>query len=139
MHQELGFEVKLDQPYEQAIETVTAALKTQGFGVLTRIDVQATLKEKINAEFRPYAILGACNPPLAHRALSHAPEIGLLLPCNVTVEESGPGQSLVRFVNPQAMLQGIGPSDDVVLAEVAADALQRFQRIIEGLKQSQPM
>ena len=139
MQQELGFEVKLDQPYEQAIETVTAALKTQGFGVLTRIDVQATLKEKINADFRPYAILGACNPPLAHRALSHAPEIGLLLPCNVTVEESGPGQSLVRFVNPQAMLQGFGPSDDVVLAEVAADALERFQRIIEGLKQSQPM
>jgi uncharacterized protein (DUF302 family) len=65
--------------------------------------------------------------------------MGLLLPCNVTVEESGPGQSLVRFVNPQAMLQGFGPSDDVVLAEIAADALQRFQIIIESLKQSQPM
>ncbi len=139
MHQKLGFEVKLDQPYEQALETITAALKTQGFGVLTRIDVRATLKEKINADFRPYAILGACNPPLAHRSLSHAPEMGLLLPCNVTVEESGPGQSLVRFVNPQAMLQGFSPSEDTVLAEVAADALQRFQIIIEGLKQSQPM
>ncbi len=139
MHQKLGFEVKLDQPYEQALETITAALKTQGFGVLTRIDVRATLKEKINADFRPYAILGACNPPLAHRALSHAPEMGLLLPCNVTVEESGPGQSLVRFVNPQAMLQGFSPSEDTVLAEVAADALQRFQIIIEGLKENQPM
>lgn len=138
MEQELGFTVILETPYEQAIEVVTAALKTQGFGVLTRIDVRATLQEKLGVDFRPYAILGACNPPLAHRALSRMPEIGLLLPCNVTVEESAPGQSLVRFINPQAMLQGLTPAGDAVLAEVAADALRRFKRVMEALAQDQP-
>src|SRR5690606_20567519 len=100
---ELGYTLALPQPYEQALGTVTAALKTQGFGVLTRIDVRATLKEKLGEDFRPYTILGACNPPLAHKALTAAPEIGLLLPCNVTVEQTQPGQSLVRIANPAVM------------------------------------
>ena len=104
MKLQLGFEVEINQSIDQAIDTVTAALKTQGFGVLTRIDVQATLKEKINADFRPYVILGACNPPLAHQALSTDPWIGLLLPCNVTVEAVDSHRSLVRLTDPGAMV-----------------------------------
>ena len=104
MNLQLGFEVELNQSFDQAIDTVTAALKTQGFGVLTRIDVQATLKEKINADFRPYVILGACNPSLAHQALSTDPRIGLLLPCNVTVEAVDNRRSLVRLTDPGAMV-----------------------------------
>ena len=85
----LAFEAKLAQPHDRAIETVTAALKSEGFGVLTRIDAHTTFREKLGVEFRPYSILGACNPPLAHRVLSHRAEAGLLLPCNVTVEADG--------------------------------------------------
>jgi uncharacterized protein (DUF302 family) len=80
MTDELGFEVRLDLPYEAAVEKATAALKTEGFGVLTRIDVKATLKEKLGEDFKPYAILGACNPPLAHRSLSTDSWVGLMLP-----------------------------------------------------------
>ncbi len=103
MNMQLGFEVKLNQPFDQAVETVTAALKTQGFGVLTRIDVQATMKEKLNADFRPYTILGACNPPMAHQALNIDPWIGLLLPCNVTVETVD-NTSLVRLTDPGVLI-----------------------------------
>ena len=94
----LAFEVQLHEPYFRAVEQVTAALKAEGFGVLTRIDVHTTLKEKLGQEFRPYTILGACNPQLAHRALSRRAEAGLLLPCNVTVSpdwlgsETGPDE-----------------------------------------------
>ena len=95
--------MQLSDPYEQALEKVTAALKTEGFGVLTEIDVRATLKKKLDKDFRPYAILGACNPPLAHKALQNDPIIGVLLPCNVTVEANQQG-SLVNLVNPKVML-----------------------------------
>lgn len=103
MNQQLGFEVLLDQPFDQAVETVTAALKTQGFGVLTRIDVQATLKEKLNVDFRPYTILGACNPPMAHQALTADSWVGLLLPCNVTIETVN-HSSLVRLTDPGVLI-----------------------------------
>jgi uncharacterized protein (DUF302 family) len=128
----LGFEVRLNLPYEQALEAVTAALKTEGFGVLTRIDVKATLKEKIGEDFRPYAILGACNPPLAHRALSTDPEVGLLLPCNVTVEADPAGGSVVRLVDPQAMMQ-VGVAGQPALEQVASQARQKFERIAQSL------
>ena len=95
--------VHLDLPYEQAIERVTAALKEEGFGVLTEIDVKATLKKKLDADFRKYVILGACNPPLAYRALSTELEIGLLLPCNVIVYEEN-GGSVLSIVDPVSML-----------------------------------
>ena len=106
----LACEVKLAQPHDRAIETVTAALKSEGFGVLTRIDAHTTFREKLGVEFRPYSILGACNPPLAHRVLSHRAEAGLLLPCNVTVEAEGSG-SLVRIGDPDVMLSvgGMAP------------------------------
>ena len=94
-----GFGRKVSYPYDEAIEKTKAALKTVGFGVLTEIDVKKTMKEKLNADFRRYTILGACNPPLAHKALSTDLEIGLLLPCNVVVYEEGEG-SVVRIMDP---------------------------------------
>ena len=133
MSNDLGFEVTLQQPYEQALETVTAALKVEGFGVLTRIDVKATMKEKLGADFRPYAILGACNPPLALKALSNDASAGLLLPCNVTVEALDTGSALVRIIDPEVMLQ-VGPvADNPAIKEVAAEAKARLQRVAAAL------
>ncbi|MEN8132921.1 MAG: DUF302 domain-containing protein, partial [Pseudomonadota bacterium] len=111
----IGFEVSLDQPFEQAVEIVTAALKTQGFGVLTKIDVKATLKEKLDKDFRPYVILGACNPALAYRALSQSAEIGMMLPCNVTVEADGAEASIVRVSDPDVFMQVGKFKDDEVM------------------------
>jgi len=86
---EMAYDVRLDTSYDESLERVINALKEEGFGVLTRIDVHDTFKEKLGVEFRKYAILGACNPPLAHKALSARPDAGLMLPCNVVVEEVG--------------------------------------------------
>ncbi len=134
INEQLGFEVRLNQPFEQAVELVTAALKTQGFGILTRIDVHATLKEKLGVDFRPYVILGACNPPLAHRALEYQSAMGLLLPCNVTVEQSEADQSLVRLTNPLTLLTSAGNPNDPVLKEIATDALNKIQGAVAALK-----
>lgn len=131
MTTELGIRVKLNLPYEQAIQKATEALRAEGFGVLTEIDVQATLKKKLNADFRRYIILGACNPPLAHRALSANLDVGLLLPCNVIVYEEDDG-TVVSAVNPMEML-GI-MKDDQVLCDVAGEATARLARAIESLK-----
>ena len=128
----LSFEVELAQPYDRAIETVTAALKAEGFGVLTRIDVHTTLKEKIGAEFRQYAILGACNPTLANRALSHRAEAGLMLPCNVTVEAAGEG-ALVPIADPDVMLSIGGMDQDPTLRAVATEARARLSRAADAL------
>jgi uncharacterized protein (DUF302 family) len=126
-----GMRTRVSAPYDQAVAQVTAALKAEGFGVLTTIDVQATLKQKLDVEFRRYVILGACNPPLAHRALTTELEIGLLLPCNVIVyeDESGTG-SVISIVDPHAMLgTGINPS----LAPVADEAAARLRRVLAAL------
>ena len=128
----LAFVAKLDQPFERAIETVTAALKAEGFGVLTRIDAHSTFKEKIGVEFRPYVILGACNPTLAHRAISHEAEAGLLLPCNVTVEAAGTG-SVVRIADPDTMLSIGGMDQDPTLRAVANEARVRLSRVAGAL------
>lgn len=133
MAEEIGFEVRIDQSYEAALEKVIAALKVEGFGVLTSIDVKSTLKEKLNADFRPYVILGACNPPLAHRALSQDAVAGLLLPCNVTVEEESEGKSVVRLANPEALLTIGSLEGDPVLLEVAQEARARLERVAEAL------
>ena len=136
MTQELGFEVHLDLPYDAALDKVIAALKSEGFGVLTRIDVQATLKEKLGEDFRPYAILGACNPPLAHRALQTDPVVGLMLPCNVTVEADPAGGSLVRIANPEMMLSVGTLEKNDVLREVASTARAKLERVAEALLES---
>jgi len=134
MSEELGFEVNLDVSYEAALEKVTTALRAEGFGVLTHIDVQATLKEKLGEDFRPYSILGACNPPLAHRALSTDSWVGLMLPCNVTVEARDQGGTLVRITNPEMMMQAGGLEGNETLRGVAAEARARLERVAGDLR-----
>lgn len=137
MADQISFAVKLDQDYEKAIEAVSAVLKEEGFGVLTEIDVKATLKKKLDADFRRYIILGACNPALAHQALQTEPLVGLMLPCNVTVEEIEDGGSLVNFLNPKAMLTGHpGFAQNANLKEVAAQAYDKFERAAAALKET---
>ncbi len=126
-----GFGHKLDIPYEQAVEAVKAALKSEGFGVLTEIDVRKTMKEKLGAEFRPYVIVGACNPPLAHQALSSDLDIGLLLPCNVVVYQEGAG-SVVKAMDPEAAL-GVVPVEG--LRPVAAQAKAKLERALAKVGQ----
>jgi uncharacterized protein (DUF302 family) len=129
---ELGVHVQLNQPYAVALERVKAALKAEGFGVLTEIDVQETLKKKLNQDFRRYIILGACNPPLAHRALQADLDVGLLLPCNVVVYETGEGESVVGLVNPMAMAAMF---TDPTFADIASEAQQHFERVAAALKE----
>lgn len=124
-----AFRTILDLPYEQAVERVIVALKEEGFGVLTEIDVQATLKQKLGADFRRYVILGACNPRLAHQALNIELEVGLLLPCNVIVYEED-DRSVISIVNPVSML-GVVENPD--LGVVAQEAWTRLQRVSESL------
>ncbi len=134
MTEAIGFEISLERPYEQAIEDVTNALKTEGFGILTKIDVKATIKEKLNKDFRPYVILGACNPPLAHRALSHNPEVGLMLPCNVTVEAKDTGGALVRVANPRTYMEVGKFHEDSELRNIADEAHAKLLRVIDVLE-----
>lgn len=126
----LGITVHLKTDYDTALTKVTEALKVEGFGVLTEIDVQATLKKKLDVDFRPYKILGACNPPLAYRALQAAPEVGLLLPCNVTVTEVEPGTVEVSLVDPLAML-GVAARPE--LKPIADEARARLERVAAAL------
>lgn len=132
MSDELAFTVSLDLPYDEAVERTIAALKAEGFGVLTRIDVKATLKEKLGEDFRPYVILGACNPPLAHRALSSDELVGVMLPCNVTVEAQDDG-TRVRIANPEAMLTTGPLGENAELAAVALEARTRLERVAGAL------
>ncbi len=125
-----AFRARLDLSYEQAVDKVIAALKEQGFGVLTEIDVKATLKKKLDIDFRKYVILGACNPPLAHRALSADLDIGLLLPCNVAIYEDE-GASIVSIADPIAML---GLADKAGVEPVASEARERLQRVLKALE-----
>jgi uncharacterized protein (DUF302 family) len=124
--------ITLDIPHQDAIDAVTAALATQGFGVLTTIDVRATLKAKLGEDVEDYTILGACNPALAHQALSTDPEIGLLLPCNVTVRQAG-GHTLVQAVDPAELLAMTGNAQGTELADVARDASARLHAALDSL------
>ena len=124
-----GFGITLQIPYEVAIPRVKEALKAEGFGVLTEIDVRRTMREKLGADMEPYIILGACNPPLAHRALEQEPDIGLLFPCNVVVRSEGKG-SRVEVADPQAMLGIVGNEE---LNAVAVEAKRRLQRVVSSL------
>ncbi len=132
MTEMIAFKTKLDVPYDQAVELVTSALKEQGFGILTQIDVKATLKQKLDQDFRPYVILGACNPPLAHRALQADPAVGVMLPCNVTVEQDGQG-ALVSIANPEMMLSVGQMAENPQLREVAAEARARLESVQASL------
>lgn len=126
-----GMRVDLSVPFEQALEQITASLQQEGFGVLTTIDVQQTLKKKLDRDFRKYVILGACNPPLADRALHAELEIGLLLPCNVVVYEREAGTSTVAAMAPLPAMGMIGNPE---LESVAREADQRLRRALERLE-----
>jgi uncharacterized protein (DUF302 family) len=123
--------VELPVSYEEAIEKATMALKTEGFGVLTTIDVKQTMKQKLDKDFRKYTILGACNPPIAYRALSTETEIGLLLPCNVIVYETEPGHSVVAAVAPLATMGRVG---NEALAPVGIEVDAKLRRVLASLE-----
>ena len=120
----------LDASFDEAIERTEAALKTEGFGVLTRVDVQKTLKAKIDIDFRPYTILGACNPELAHQALLLEDKVGTMLPCNVIVQQKGDGTVEVAAINPVASMQAI---DNPQLKLAAAIVREKLSHVIEAL------
>lgn len=126
-----GFGTRLDCPYGEAVDRAKAALKEQGFGVITEIDVQATLRQKLGAAFRPYVILGACNPSLAQRALQADLGVGLLLPCNVVVYDNDDGTSSVEALDPRAALGIVG--DDPAIAAVAQEASARLRTALASL------
>ena len=130
MDTKFGFGKTVEVGFEEAVDTVTEELGKEGFGVLTEIDVQATLKKKLGEDMRPYKILGACNPPLAHQAVSAVPEIGLLLPCNVLVRENDEGKVRVSFMDPGAVL---GLVDNADVEPLAAEVKKRLERVLDAL------
>lgn len=130
MDTRFGFGTVVSTSFDETIANVTAALKTEGFGVLTDIDVAATMKAKLDKDMPPYRILGACNPVLAHQAISAEPEIGLLLPCNVVVRALDDTRTRISFMDPEAVLQLV---DQPGVEELAADVKARLQRVMAAL------
>lgn len=129
---EYGIRTVVSLPFDEAVAKTKDVLQEQGFGVLSEIDMQAKLKEKVGADIGRYLILGACNPPLAHKAVQAEPEIGLLLPCNVIVYENPAGETVVSAVDPEGMMMVVGDNPNVV--EVGQDAKKRLTAAIEKLK-----
>ncbi|MBU2499124.1 MAG: DUF302 domain-containing protein [Proteobacteria bacterium] len=125
------FSKTVDIPFEAAVQKVVEALKQEGFGVLTEIDVQATLKKKLDVDFRPYKILGACNPPFAYKALQAERMIGAMLPCNVIVQEAGEGKTEVAAVDPVASMQAIG--NNVDLKEIAEKVRLKLKAVVDQM------
>ncbi len=131
MRTQLGMEVTLDTTFNEAVARVTEALKAEGFGVLTEIDVKETMKKKLGEEYVPFKILGACNPQIAHKALTIAPEISLLLPCNIVVREVTRNTTAVSIVDPIEMMNFVGRPE---LQTVANEARSRLERVAASLR-----
>lgn len=127
---ELGIQKVIKVGYDQALIDVPEVLKSEGFGVLTEIDVHDTLKKKLGVEFRRYKILGACNPHLAHQALSHSLSVGVMLPCNVVIYESDSGQAIVEVIDP---LKTIAAQGDKTLAALAQTVREKLVRVLDRL------
>jgi len=125
-----GIQKTLDLPFDEALAKIPEALKAEGFGVLTEIDVQATLKKKLDVDFRRYRILGACNPPFAHRALQHSLDVGMLMPCNVIVYETDDRKTVVSAVDP---MQTMAAQGDPAMRPLAEEVRQKLQRVIDSL------
>jgi len=130
MNTKYGFGKTVASSFDAAVEKVTQELQKEGFGVLTDIDVKATLKKKLNQDIPPYRILGACNPPLAHRALTAEPSIGLLLPCNVVVRQDDAGKVYVEFMDPNAVLELV---DKPEIGQLASEVRQKLERVFKAL------
>jgi uncharacterized protein (DUF302 family) len=127
---DFGIRRTLDLGFDEALVRVPDALKAEGFGVLTEIDVQATLKKKLDADFRRYRILGACNPPFAYRALQHSLDVGMLMPCNVVVYETDDRKTVVSAVDP---MQTMAAQGDEAIRPIAAEVREKLQRVIDSL------
>ena len=130
MNTKYGFGRTVEIPFADAITRVTQALQEEGFGILTEIDVAATMKKKLNHDMPPYRILGACNPSLAHRAIEAEPSIGLLLPCNVVVRQDGAGTVRVEFMDPNAVLELVGKPE---INRLAQEVRQRLERVMAAV------
>ena len=129
------YSTELRQPFEEVVSRITENLKQQGFGIITSLDMKATLKEKLNVDFRDYRILGACNPQFAHKALSIEPEIGVMLPCNVVVHQKDNGRVQVSAVNPmETMDKSLSPE----LKEVASEVSNRLRKAVDELRGQKP-
>ena len=134
MSDSLGFTVQLNVGFDQALALTKDALKAEGFGIISEIDMQTAFKEKLGLDFRRFVILGACNPSLAHKALSADPEVGLLLPCNVTVERVSEASSLVRIIDPVRLLGASAMAEVPEFEVIANDAHGRLTRVAEALR-----
>jgi len=133
MSDTFSIDVAVSGTHDEVVEKVTKALAAEGFGVLTTIDVKATLKKKIDVDFRPYSILGACNPGLAHQALSARADVGLMLPCNVTVEETADNECMVRFIDPISMMTFKTLGQNETLTRLGGEAGEKIARAAESL------
>jgi uncharacterized protein (DUF302 family) len=130
MNTKYGFGKMVGSSFDAAVEKVTQELQKEGFGILTDIDVAVTLKKKLNQDMPPYRILGACNPPLAHRALEAEPSIGLLLPCNVVVRQDDAGKVHVEFMDPNAVLDLVNKPE---ISQLAGEVRQKLERVMQAL------
>jgi uncharacterized protein (DUF302 family) len=138
MSKSIGFTVELPVSFAEAVPRVREALKHEGFGVLTEVDLRAAFNEKLGRDFRPYVILGACNPPLAFKAVSAEPSVGLLLPCNVTVDWVAEDRTRVQLTDPEALLSVVVLKEAPDVAAVAHDARERMLRVTKELSTLRP-